>query len=263
MISEPELTGGSEEPEPDVISDADREPNRAARAGASVGVGAGAGTGLRDRRLWAWGLGGVLLASAVWAGGLRAYDAHHNGRPDMHGYVLGDSPCAGATLKPLTDALGVTDAQTVSPAAAHLGPALDQIRCTLSATAPIRQGGTASYEAFVTIDLHKRTDPHAEFEDQRGLDSANLAPAESTRPVPDLGDEAYLLTISEQTQELKVRHGGAVFTLTLTGYNTFTVSDDTVNALHGANLPSSDIGQFRPALVEAMRKVMAAQQPRP
>jgi hypothetical protein len=240
VISEPELTGGHDEGAAEVISDADRRPWWG-------GV----------RRPWVWGVGGVVLASAVWAGGVRWWSVQHDGRPDLHGYVLGDSPCAGPTLKPLTDALKAVDSEPVSPAAARLGTALDQIRCTLSVGAAAGEGATDRYEVFVTIDLHRRTDPRAEFDDLVRVNGADLTPVEFAHRVAGLGDEAVAQTLSRQSEELKVLHGGAVFTLTLTGYSTDSISDDTRNALHGG--PRSltpDVGRFEPALVEAMRNVM-------
>ncbi|MEE4541268.1 hypothetical protein V2S66_04720 [Streptomyces sp. V4-01] len=246
MISEPELSGGPEGPGPDLAGD--------------VAEADGWGQALRGgRRGWVWGLAGIVVASAGWAGGLQAYHSHHGSGPDMHGYALGASPCAGGTLSPLTDALELHDAQAVSPAAVHLGEALDQIRCTLSGASPLPHGGTARYEVFVTIDLHKRTDPKAEFEDQRDLNPSDISPVEATTTVPGLGDEAYLLTVSDQTRDLEVLHGGAVFTLTLTGYNRLPVSDDTVNALHTPDV-SADVGRFQPAMVDAMRRVMKDQE---
>lgn len=245
MISEPELSGGPDGPGPDVVGD--------------VAEADGWGRALRGaRRGWVWGVGGIVVASAAWAGGLQAYHAHHATGPDLHGYALGASPCAGSTLKPLTDALKTDDAQAVSPAAVHLGEALDQIRCTLSAASPLPHGGTARYEVFVTIDLHKQTDPKAEFEDQHDLNPVDISPVEATTTVPGLGDEAYLLTVSDQTRDLEVLDGGAVFTLTLTGYNKLPVSDDTLNALHTPDV-SADVGRFQPAMVDAMREMMKEQ----
>ncbi|WP_329177507.1 hypothetical protein [Streptomyces sp. NBC_01477] len=242
------MTGGPDQGGAEVISDADRAP----RWGGALG---GA------RRPWVWGVGGVVLASALWAGGLRLWSAHHNGRPDLHGYVLGDSPCGGSTLAPLTRALRAADSAAVSPAAARLGPALDQIRCTLSVGAPDSGGGMDRYEIFVTIDLHKRTDPRPEFDDQLRIDGTDLTPVESAHRVAGLGDEAVAQTLSRQSEELKVLHGGAVFTLTLTGYATDYISEDTFGALHGGpRQVASDVGRFESALVDAMRNVMKGQQ---
>jgi hypothetical protein len=244
VISEPELTGGPDEGGAEVISDADRSR----RWG-------------RVRRPWVWGAGGVLLASAVWAGGLRVWAAQHDGRPDLHGYVLGDSPCAGGTLAPLTTSLHADQTAAVTPAAARLGPALDQIRCTLSVDAHDGAGGSAHYDVYVTIDLHKRTDPRPEFEDQAQIDGTDLTPVKSARAVPGLGDEAVAQMLSRQSEELKVLHGGAVFTLTLTGYSSDHVSEDTLGALHGGPPHvASDVGRFEPQLIDAMRNVMKGQQ---
>ena len=241
MISEPELTGGPDEGGAEVISDAGRVPSP---GGA--------------RRPWVWAAGGAALACAVWAGGLRAWSAHHDGRPDLHGYVLGDSPCAGDTLTPLTDALEATESAPVSPSAARLGSALDQIRCTLAVVAAGAR--TDHYEVFVTIDLHKRTDPRAEFDDQVRVDGEDLTPVSAAHRVPGLGDEAVAQTLSRQSEELKVLHGGAVFTLTLTGFPAADVSDDTLNALHGgARSAVPEVGRFEPELVGAMRNVMTSQ----
>lgn len=245
MISEPELTGGVDEPESaDMVTDGDLPPRPAV-----LGPG--------SRRLWAVGLGGVLVASAAWAGGLYAYGPRHSGVPNMHGYVLHGSPCAGLTLKPLTDALKATDTQTVSPAVVHLGPALDQIRCTIETTSPIPlHGGTARYEVVVGIDLHKATDPAAEFEDQRNLDTTDLIPVTTTESVPDLGDKAYFLTINAGSQQLKVLDGGAVFTITLNGYNYLSTD---VNGQQGGSTRETDLRAFQPALIATVRNVMKGQ----
>ncbi|SEG48032.1 hypothetical protein SAMN05216223_105408 [Actinacidiphila yanglinensis] len=243
MITEPELTGGSEESGPDVIGDAgDRPPGRLAR-----------------RRHWTWGAGGLLVASVLWMIGLHVYDDHRDTGPDLHGYALGASPCSDGSLDPLTRALGATDSEAVTPAAAHLGPALDQIHCTLSVGSRTPGTVTSRYQVFVTIDLHKSTDPRAEFDDQRGLDTGDLNPAEADSSVPGIGDEAYLLTISSQTEELRVRHGGAVFSVTLTGFNDIAPDPAVANSLQGTPPSPDDLSRYRSALVASMRDVMAAQ----
>jgi hypothetical protein len=245
VISEPELTGSLDEPPPsDMVTHEDPAPRPAA-----FGPG--------NRRLWAVGLGAVLLTSAAWAGGLYAHGSRPAGAPDMHGYVLHDSPCAGPTLKPLADALKATDTQTVSPAVVHLGPALDQIRCTVETTSPIPlDGGTARYEVTIAVDLHKATDPAAEFEDQRDLDTSDLIPVTTTQSVPDLGDKAYFLTINAGSQQLKVLDGGAVFTVTLNGYNYLATS---VDGQESDSHSETDLTAFQPALIATVRNVMRGQ----
>src|SRR5882757_9637222 len=87
MITEPEMADGSGQGRPgDVRSDADESP----RTG-----------GGRRRRPWIWALGGIVVASAVWAAALRGTDYGHTAAPDLHGYHLDDSPCTSYNLQPL------------------------------------------------------------------------------------------------------------------------------------------------------------------
>lgn len=246
MISEPELTGGVDGEPAEVIGGGEWE--------------AGAAPGVRGRRAWVWAACGALAASAVWGVGVRVWQEWHDGRPDLHGYALRDSPCTSGTLEPLTSALGAKESAVVTPTDAHLGKAVDTARCTMELYAPDGSGGVDLFQVTVTVDLHKHTDPRGEFEDLAGIDPRTLAPAADVHRVAGLGDEAVAQTTDRST-ELRVLHGGAVFTLTLTGYAPGSVSEDTRGALHGGpRTASSDIGRFEPALVGAMRNVMKGQQ---
>jgi hypothetical protein len=241
VISELEL---SEEPDGaesvDLVSDADRA-TRPARPG---------------RPPWTLALGAVVLTSAVWGAGLYASGFWQHSHPDLHGYQVTDNPCTGMTLKPLTDAAGATRV-TGTPAELRDGTALDQARCSITADAPLQDGGTATFSADLSVDLHRTTDPRAEFEDQRKLEDPSLSPADKIESVPDLGDEAYLVTRSDRAQELKVLDGGAVITLKISGYSqwTDTIQDPVTNG----SLPQPpDMGQFQPALIQSVRNVMTA-----
>ncbi|MFI0718233.1 hypothetical protein [Streptomyces sp. NPDC021224] len=244
MISEPELTGGVEGEPAEVIGGGEDAP----RSGAA------------GRRVWVWGVCGALVASALWGVGIRVWQARHDGRPDLHGYALGESPCTGGTMQPLLTALGATESAVVTPTDAHLGKAVDTARCTMELYAPDGSGGVDLFQLAVTVDLHKRTDPRGEFEDLAGVDPQTLAPGRDVHRVPGLGDEAVAQAL-DASEEIQVLHGGAVFTLTLTGYAGGAVSEDTRGALHGGpRTAASDVGQFEPALVGAMRNVMKGQQ---
>lgn len=248
MISEPELTGGPDGGEVEVIGDDGRDPARWRPGGAA----------------WVWGIGGVLLASAVWAGGVRWWDAHRDVRPDLRGYVLGDgprdSPCMGGTLAPLTGALGATSTGVMSPTQVSHGKAVDRSRCTLDAYAPGAGEGLNRYEVLVTIDLHKSTDPRPEFEDDITVDAQDLSPV-AVHQVTGLGDEAVVQVLGQHSSQVRVLDGGAVFTLTLTGFTDSPVSDDTLGALHGGPRTAvPDATRYERALVGAMRNVMKGQQ---
>lgn len=241
VISELELSGEPNGTEPvDLVSDVDRAP----------------GTVRPGRTPWTLALGAVVLTSAVWGAGLYASGFWQHSHPDLHGYQVTDNPCTGFTLKPLTDTAGATRV-TEAPAELRNGPALEQARCSLTADAPLENGGTATFSADLAVDLHRTTDPRAEFEDQRKLEDPSLSPADKIESVPDLGDEAYLVTRSDRAQELKVLHGGAVITLKISGYSqwTATIQDPVTNG----SLPQPpEMGQFQPALIQSVRNVMAA-----
>lgn len=247
MISEPELTGGAGEGGAEVIGDDSRGPVRrgAGRAG------------------WAWGAGGVLLASAVWAGGVRWWDAHRDGGPDLHGYALSDgprdSPCVGGALAPVARAIGATSTGVMAPTQVSRGKAVDRARCTMDAYVPDALGELVRFEVAVAIDLHKYADPRPEFEDGIALDARDLSPV-AEHPVYGLGDVAVLQVLGEQSRQLLVLDGGAVFSLTVTGFADSPVSEDTRGALHGGTRTgASDPARWEPAMVSAMRGVMAGQ----
>lgn len=295
MISEPELSGDPDDPRPlDIVTgyagewdagprpgygsgrpggrdrdqdwgqDRDLDDGLAFEGPGGPGFGPGPGSdggprpAARVRPPWVWVLGGAVIASALWGGGLLAYDRGHTGAPALHGYALGESPCAGPVLKPLLDAVGASESQG-SPAITHRGPALDQVRCEYSADAPYAQGGTTTYTVSVSVDLHKKADPRVEFQDQVRLEGSSLSTAGTVVSVPGLGDEAYFLTRGDQGQELKLRHGGAVFDLTLIAYSDVNVSNDTLNGLGGGPYPlAPDLTQYQPALIETVRNMMVA-----
>jgi hypothetical protein len=250
VITEPELAGGADDDGggAEVIGDDGR---------GAVRWGAG-GAG------WVWGVGGMLLASAVWAGGVRWWDAHRDGGPDLHGYALSDgprdSPCVGGALAPLARAIGATNTGVMAPTQVSRGEAVDRARCTMDAYVPDALGELARFEVVVAIDLHKYTDPRPEFEDGIALDSRDLSPV-AEHPVDGLGDLAVLQVLGEQSRQLLVLDGGAVFSLTVTGFADSPVSEDTRGALHGGTRTgASDPARWESAMVAAMREVMKGQQ---
>jgi hypothetical protein len=250
VISEPELTGGlvglpapagprdlpaAPPPDDDVLATAGRDP--APR--------------FRMPRHWRWALGGALAASAVWAGTVTAWDPA--GRtPDLHGYHLAPNPCAGRALGPLFDA---TPRHGFSPDPADTlwGSALDRTRCSAENLVGDDNGGSPyDYSASLTVELHKKTDPRPEFEDQHRDTLPSVTRIDRVR---GLGDQAYLLHVDPATLQLDVLHGGAVISLS------FSVSPDPpTTAPHpdGSEMPAPQSpDRFAPQMVAAVRNVMA------
>lgn len=247
MITEPEISGEyGEGAALDVLSDTDSAPGTRFWPGSGLGRGLG--------KPWAQALLGVVAASVVWAGGLYAF---HPGAdpPDLHGYQVGESPCSGRTLQPLTEAIG-DRAPGATPAGLVRGAALDRAQCMFNARSPAADGWSAAYSGRITVDLHKKAAPGGEFEDGRRLYDDSLQPAGHLRTVPGLGDRAYLLTVSDRTRELKVLHGGAVFTLTLSGY--LTAADTDGSPAGRSTQPALDLGRLQPAMIATVRQVMTA-----
>ncbi|MFC8277747.1 hypothetical protein ACFUJR_35480 [Streptomyces sp. NPDC057271] len=165
MISEPELTGGDDFPAAQVLDPESPEP-REPRAP-------------HPRRPWLWALGGAVVASAVWAGGLHAYERSRDGGPDLGGYRTVDSLCEIVELKALSVVLGAKSVAHDTRTETH--PALDRSVCF--ATMGSAETG---YSVQVSYALHKVTDPGPEFEALRAFWWPD------TEPVDGLGERAYV-----------------------------------------------------------------------
>lgn len=241
VITEPEMTGGFGEEHP-----------ATGREFASADVLGGDHQPVR--RPWTWAVGGVALASVLWATGLYVYHHGQHDGPALHGYHLGQSPCSGFALQPLTDAIG-DRAPGATPAGLTRGAVLDRTRCGLTAKSTA-DGWTVTYDGTVTADLHKKTDPRSEFEDQRRFYDDTVQPAESVLAVPGLGDRAYLLTISDQSRELKVLHGGLVLTLTVSSYATWV--GPGIPEADNTEPPLPEVSRLQPALLQTARQIMIA-----
>jgi hypothetical protein len=241
----------------------------------SGGPGDAATPAVRKARPWVWGVGGVVVASAVWGAVL-----HGSGGtgPDLHGYHVGGNPCSGDTLDPLKKAAGIRDYNAFD-ANVSKGPALDKLSCFLSSSSQADQGWATTYTISVSVELHKKTDPRAEFEDARHARVSTLpgqdAPGNSmvvitddrftsaadVHPVTGIGDDGYLLAPpSSHQQTLDVLHGGAVLTLQVSGYTQWNGSDgsDGSDAGPGEEPAEPDLSNLRPAMITAMHHLMTS-----
>jgi hypothetical protein len=228
-------------------------------------------TAVRRPRPWLWAIGGIAVASAVWATVL-----HGTGgtSPDLHGYHLGGNPCSSDALNPLKDAVGKRDF-TASDATVSKGPALDKLSCVLTSGASADDGWATTYTISVGIGLHKKTDPRAEFENTRHAQVSHLPGGEAygsvmiavadsgftsaadVHPVTGGGDEAYLLAPHSPGQTLEVLHGGAVLTLQITGYAQWNSTSES-GADPGDPPKDPDLTHLRPAMTTAMRHLMTS-----
>lgn len=258
MISEPEMSDeqGSDLPS-DLLSNS--------------GDPAGATTAVRRSRPWLWAVGAVAVTSAVWA---TAVHGSGGTTPDLHGYHLGGNPCSGDALNPLKAAAGVRDF-AASKATVSKGPALDKLSCVLAGTSPATDGWTTAYTISVNVELHKKTDPRAEFENARHAlvstlpgSAANgngvlvvtdigFTSAADVHPVTGVGDEGYLLAPHGSGQTLEVLHGGAVLTLQISAYSQWNGPGES-GAGPGDSPDELDLSGLRPVMTTAMRHLMTS-----
>ncbi|MEW2413775.1 hypothetical protein AB0953_08630 [Streptomyces sp. NPDC046866] len=223
MISEPELEGEWEQ-------DRAQEPARPDPPEAAV---------RGQRAPWLWGLAGVVLASAVWTT-VPALQERSSAAPRIE-YRHTENLCKDARLNTL---LKVT-APSMSDHPTHReSPALDWSHCEYFTEWV--EGGT-SYQMQTMVELHKKTDPQAEFGTGPGSFMDALQAPADVEQVPGLGEKALMTTHfagAGAGPRLQVLDGGAVFTLSVGWLG------DTDGA------PQPDEDAVKTAMIEDMRVLM-------
>ncbi|UIX28662.1 hypothetical protein [Streptomyces sp. GQFP] len=252
MISEPEMAGefgGVDTRE--VVGGFDEEP----------------GGELRPRRPWQWALGGAVMASVLWAAALFLYGGGDR-KPDLSGYQLKQDPCPSLRLKAIGEVIAPREPTTKVDSGLLRHAALDQIQCSiplrfLAGAGESGKGWFTGYTVGITVALHKKTDPGAEFEARRRVTDDGVLPEEQVETVPDLGDKAYLLTRDNGNAELRVLEGGAVLSLDLSVFTYYQSERDgegegqDENAVGGGpELP--DLSLYRSAMITDMRDLMSS-----
>ncbi|MER6202672.1 hypothetical protein ABT234_35530 [Streptomyces sp. NPDC001586] len=190
-------------------------------------------------RPWLWALGGVVAASAVWAGGLYAL-GDRMAAPTLS-YRATKNLCEDFRAQALTGITGDLHKRPVNQEVGH--PALDGAACVLNNNADSRD-----FSVYVNTALHKKVDPSAEFDVPSVDDLVNVGGLR-TEEVPDLGERAVMTSwAGEQGMNLKVLDGGAVFNLRVFAA-TFAEKDGR---------PATDSNAVQAALIADMRELMAA-----
>ncbi|MGW8453444.1 hypothetical protein ACWGLO_18315 [Streptomyces niveus] len=264
MISEPELEGEISAPVP---GPRDGEHSGIAEAGTAgpehepetMGTDGRPlirGVPLRQRP-WVWGLTGVLVTSAVWAGGLWAYN---RGGPDLQGYRVSRNLCLDADLLALSAAIG----EKRDPfAATGEDKALDQAVCTVNLAPKLppgakkHQGPTVRAYAEITYTLHKKTDPGPQFDASLVHPADQGAGAETLKLVPDVGERAYLVTRSGgDNPALEVLDGQAVLSLSVGQVVDYDDTDPLDPSFDVDQQEVLHLGGLEPAMAEDMLALM-------
>ncbi|MBL1098195.1 hypothetical protein JK363_16250 [Streptomyces sp. 205] len=189
----------------------------------------GSGGGPAGAKVWLWGLGGALVASAVWAGALLAtggFGGDDEPKADLAGYTYTDDLCDPTDTKTFEDegykADGEDSRSSSNPAhSSSQDPALDSMDCNITFKPDGASSGDYSELRFYTSALlHKKTDPQPEFEaNYRAYeDRKSSSYGYDVKAVGGLGDEAYVVT---QTNESSSSSGTYVILGIRDGWMTY------------------------------------------
>lgn len=200
MISEPEIDGEW------------ADGGRAAGAAPAEPAEPAAAAPVRNRPWW-WALGGAVAASAVWAGVLGLENRSGEQQSPPLAYRISQDLCRETPLSALARVVG-----DIAPMSSSLGegPARDWAYCSYGSHAMDSAAEEMVYEAELLVELHKKTDPEAEFAAGPGLAPRLRRGAVQYREVPGLGERALLTdSVGDQGPQLHVLDGGTVLTLSL------------------------------------------------
>jgi hypothetical protein len=244
VIGEPEMVDdGGQEAARDTVGDADRPPLLGRYGG----------------KPWVWAACAAVLTSAVWAGTLQATGYGRTHAPDLHGYHVSAGLCTGGNFRGLLDALDAHPFQDdAAGAIITRSSAVDRAECDVSAIGG--PGARTEFTVSVTVDLHKKTDPAAEFDAVEHVElptpDYGTAVLSVSDPPPThprgIGDRANLTT-TKYRQKLAVRHGGAVITLALTATAEVTEPDKDGNPQAARPVDTRKYaGDLAPAMLHLM-----------
>ncbi|MFI8386168.1 hypothetical protein [Streptomyces sp. NPDC085540] len=230
MITDPEL---GEEWQTEALEPARSADGSAPRERATGGPG---------RRPWLWALGGAVVASAVWGGGLYAF-GDRTAEPESS-YRASKNLCQDFKAQALSGITG--DMHSKKPLNLESDhPAVYAARCGLENAG--KDGVAPDFEVVAQVALHKKTDPSAEF-DAPDLRTLAYMGGVRTAAVPGLGERAVMnVTSGDWLLVLKVLDGGAVFTV--------EASASTYAEKNGR--PATDVDAVQAAMIEDMRELMS------
>ncbi|WP_235882729.1 hypothetical protein, partial [Streptomyces apricus] len=171
-----------------------------------------------------WAAVGAVLASALWAGGILLLDPLGDD-PELAGYRARANLCSSVDYTALRAEYAEEDDSPTHNALKH--EAIDQSYCSIS----LKKTGSSSYsDAYLSVqmDLHKKTDPSAEFTALWSEYHQRYEDYEVEK-VSGYGDEAYLVTEDTTTGSstggsraviLAVRDGWMTYQMSWSVYTT-------------------------------------------
>ncbi|MFE7551096.1 hypothetical protein [Streptomyces gardneri] len=205
----------------------------------------------RARRPWLWALGGAVVASAVWGGGLYAHEKRQDQGPDMLGYKSVENLCETAELKALVDILGERSSDSDGDSGSNSGPegaadpVLETANCSITFGPP-----ETGYTGEVMYIRHLVTDPGPEFD-------AVARRYGEAEPYEGLGEKAYLQTYEDEAAELLVLDGQVEIRVSFNAMSSWNEdTDEPVRETKRIDLSGIEVplAQDMTALMAALKK---------
>ncbi|MFI6943790.1 hypothetical protein ACIBI4_31370 [Streptomyces sp. NPDC050418] len=185
---------------------------------------------------WAWGIGGVVVASAVWAGALFATGNLGSASADLGGYGYEKNLCSAADMSSFKGRYEKGTEKNDETRYSSQRPTVDQSYCSLDLK---DKESTEEYTStYITYNAtwHKATDPAEEYADlaKSNEDYDYEGSKTVVTRVDGLGDEAWLTTETSDTDdelnrmELNVREGWFTFRMSWSDYSASSSGDSKV-----------------------------------
>ncbi|MGW1540067.1 hypothetical protein ACWCPM_07345 [Streptomyces sp. NPDC002309] len=208
----------------------------------------------------------MLVASAVWSTAMVRPGFGVPG-PDTHGYQLTQRACRTVQLPAMSLEVAPMDSTSVMSSGLSEDPALDHLRCSIHLRPDPEPTGAepgwfVDYHVSVSVTLHKKADPVAEFDAERRVTALGVVAEEEVEAVAGVGDGAYLITSDLGSTELRVRDGGAVLSLGLSAMVSYLGDGDGDGDGDGegeqaGEAPETpDVSTYRSAMLYDMRALM-------
>ncbi|GAA2513474.1 hypothetical protein [Streptomyces gobitricini] len=162
-----------------------------------VPPGAGGSGGRKPVPGWLWALGGVVVASAVWAGALFATGTLGGSEADFAGHRYPDDMCGSTALDAFGKRYALEKETDSDNGFASRQKGLDQSYCSHGLKdREADEDSLTSIYVSARAEWHKVTDPTGEFASLQlsHEDRSDKTYTYETEPVEGLGDEAYLVT---------------------------------------------------------------------
>ncbi|TLF77500.1 hypothetical protein [Nocardia cyriacigeorgica] len=227
---------------------------------------------------WLWGLGGVVLASAVWGAAVLAFGGFGGGsassgvapgEPDLRGYAYSDDFCDVVDTAPFTEAGYTVSTKDSSGKRSYPDfegtehPARDTMFCAQRFLPQgVDEDDYQDASMYSSVTIHKKSDPSPEF--TAGFDTWRMTNPETSgegrkEEISGIGDEAWVAIEpstpgdTSPTVTLRVRDGWVIGYFTWSQY--VSTSSSSSSRTTAKVLPESEVID---KLTESAKSTMAA-----